>query len=127
MPIELTATNTLGSDTEAWNVQPAAPSSIHDDEFDEDPTTNAALWQFYEPQTGVQYGIVEDGDSGWWRLDVPELGDLGLNFDTWLGVDRAPQLRREVPAGDTFLLETRVRLAVDRRRWRGSPSSPASW
>ena len=84
-----------------------------DDDFDDDPAFNGD-WEFHEPQPGIAYSIVEEDDgNSWWRMEVPVTGDFGQNFDTWTGVDRAPQLRRAIEPDLDFLIETRVRIVPD--------------
>ncbi len=106
--IVVEAENSSGIAKLSWRVSVAPEPEVHDEEFDDDPIDNVDFWELHEPQTGVIYSTVDDG---WWRLEVPMLGDLGQNFDTWTAVDRAPQLRHllEYPEGD-FTIETKLRI-----------------
>ncbi len=121
VPIALKLTNSAGTDLLSFTARVSAASSRRDDEFDEDPRTNP-LWEFYEPQTGIQHSTVDFDGSNWWRMQVPMTGDLGSDFDTWTTVDRAPQLRRAVEIDSDFLIETRVRIAPE-----GAPSPAANF
>lgn len=109
--IELEASSALGVATETLNVEVAASAADREDEFDDDPRDNPDFWELYELQFGVLYSTVVEDDDSWWRMDVPLTGDLGLNWDTWVGVDRAPQLRHLLTEDEDFLIETRVRIA----------------
>ncbi len=109
--IALEAKNAEGSASVNWTVRVSPDPKVHDEEFDVLPTENPDYWELYEPQKGVVYSIIEEPGSSWWRLEVPLQGDLGQNFDTWTGSDRAPQLRHllEDPQKD-FVIETKLRF-----------------
>ncbi len=62
-----------------------------------------------EPQTGIVYSIVDVDGESWWRMEVPQLSDLGAPFDVWTTVDNAPQLRLPIEE-EIFVAETRVRI-----------------
>ncbi|MEM7232521.1 MAG: dockerin type I repeat-containing protein [Planctomycetota bacterium] len=106
--IEVEATNDAGTETSELQISVRDPQSAPDEPFDSDPAANPD-WELYEPQPGVQYSIVDDGGENWWRLDVPLAGEFGAPFDTWIGVDNAPQLRQPAPTED-FVMQTRVRI-----------------
>jgi hypothetical protein len=108
---DVRATNSEGEVVITVNVMVSVPNDEHLDEFDDDPRENPDF-EFYEPQLGTAYSLVDiDGDS-WWRLEVPQAGDLGVSFDNWLTVDNAPQLR-SVVEDESFVVETRVRIDPD--------------
>ena len=109
--LTIEATNALGTSSLNLDVQVEAEPTSHDDEFDEDPRNDPGYWEFYEPQAGGLYSIFEDEDeNSWFRIDLPAIGNDGLNFDHWLAADNAPQLRHAVDAEEDFLIETRVRF-----------------
>ena len=118
--IELAASNSQGNQSLTIPVEVLEDPRDRDDDFEDDPRESFDYWEFHEPQTGIAYELVEDGDgSTWWRLAVPQFGDLGENFDHWVTVDRAPQLRHPVVAGENFVAETRVRIVPE-----AAPLSP---
>ena len=112
VPIEIELKNSVGTVTASWTVDVAASSAKRDDDFDEDPRDTGAF-EFYEPQKGITYSIADEEGVTWWRMEVPQVGELGLNFDTWSGVDRAPQLRVPIDPAEDFVVETRVRIPPD--------------
>ncbi len=113
VPIQLELSNAVGTKTISWTVDVAAPSALKDDDFDDDPTLGG-LFELYEPQLGIAYSIVDDGET-WWRMEVPVTGEMGGNFDTWSGVDRAPQLRVPVEPDEDFVIDTRLRIPAEGR------------
>ena len=120
-PVEITleASTENDSNTLTLGVNVASPSSIRDDDFDDDPA-GSDTWELYEPQPGISYSQVEDDEGNtWWRREGPRAGGFGQNFDTWSGVDRAPQLRMPVDPASDFLIETRLRI-------HPSPAPPAT-
>ena len=117
--IDLEASGGGGASAINLEINVEAASSIRDDDFDDDPAFDGD-WEFHEPQPGIAYSIVEEEDgNSWWRMEVPVTGNFGQNFDTWTGVDRAPQLRRAIDPDLDFLIETRVRIVPD-------PAPPAA-
>ncbi|MBN1420690.1 MAG: hypothetical protein JXP34_18100 [Planctomycetes bacterium] len=113
IPLALEATNAANTATAEWTVQVSSPSLDHDDEFDEDPGLDDSFWDLYEPELGVEYSLVDEDGTSWWRMDIPSLGDSGLTFDHWSTVDRGVQLRHMIGDGgevDDFLIETRMRV-----------------
>ncbi|MGQ9590099.1 MAG: PKD domain-containing protein [Planctomycetota bacterium] len=121
VPVEIELSNSAGTTAASWTVDVAASSSLRDDDFDADPGTGG-VFELYEPQAGVAYSVVADGEENWWRLEVPQVGSAGLSFDTWISVDRAPQLRRPVDPAADFLIETRVRIPPE-----GKPAANAAF
>ncbi len=120
-PVEITLEASTENDSSALTlgVNVASPSSLRDDDFDDDPA-GSDTWELYEPQPGISYSQMEDDDGNtWWRMEVPRAGGFGQNFDTWSGVDRAPQLRMPVDPASDFLIETRLRI-------HPSPAPPAT-
>jgi hypothetical protein len=107
--IEIELTNRAGSTTLAWSVQVESPSLRPDDDFDSDPAADS-FWELYEPQTGIAFSNLDVDGNGWWRLQVPQSGDQGLNFDSWTAADRAPQLRHFFDGAEDFVVETRARI-----------------
>ncbi|MBN1606957.1 MAG: hypothetical protein JW940_10015, partial [Polyangiaceae bacterium] len=90
-------------------VAPTALVAQVQDDFDDDPQENPDF-ELHQPQTGILYSIVEDGANNWWRWEIPALGDLGLNWDSWTTVDLAPKLRHAIDPGEDFVIQTRVRI-----------------
>ncbi|MBN1417469.1 MAG: hypothetical protein JXP34_01760 [Planctomycetes bacterium] len=111
--LELEASNGSGTASESWTAEVFADPVANDEDFDEDPRDDGGFWLFAEPQEGVAHSIIERDGTNWWRLEVPQLGNDGLNFDHWLAVDRAVQLEHAIEPDEEFVIETRLRFDPD--------------
>ncbi len=92
------ATNPLGSVSVTWQVR------VQEEILDEfDGPELADGLEFYTPQLGPELTFTGAGQV---ELYHAELGNDGLNFNTWIGVDRMPRILAPLSGCGDFLVET---------------------